>query len=466
MRTHQISAGETLSSIAARYGTTVDALAAANGIQNKNLIIAGASLSVPDRFDGGAPQGGGPGSQRTTSGDSFAATRGPVYDGRTPAPGTTNTNAAYPASPPVRGNPRQRNPATYDNVINQFAVANNPRYAQRNGNTYCNIFAWDVMSAMGVTLPHWVYRNGAPAEYAAPGAYELDANGGHRWLNQHGSAHGWRQVGAAEAQRLANAGHPTVVSYDSGNSTPGHIAVVRPGQINDRGPVIAQAGAVNINYSRVADRFGTVPVQYWVNDRGTPVNNPGPRPPGGGTPTTPQPQPVPGGVPQANLVFDGGRRYRPEVEQLQRALVEAGYMTRADMNTGPGYYGPRTKAAVAKLQARYGIADDGTHFGPQTRAALTRALSGAGGGGGPAGVPQENLVYSGGTRHEPAVERLQRALIQAGFMTDAQFRTGPGYYGPLTRSAVAKLQAKHGIADDGTHYGPLTRAALIRELQS
>lgn len=79
-----------------------------------------------------------------------------MFDGRTPAPGTTNTNAAYPASPPVRGNPQMRTRATYDNVVNQFAVGSNPRYAQRNGNTYCNIFAWDVMSAMGATLPHWV----------------------------------------------------------------------------------------------------------------------------------------------------------------------------------------------------------------------------------------------------------------------------------------------------------------------
>ena len=38
---HTVVAGDTLGKIAARYGTTVDALAAINGIQNKNLIRVG-----------------------------------------------------------------------------------------------------------------------------------------------------------------------------------------------------------------------------------------------------------------------------------------------------------------------------------------------------------------------------------------------------------------------------------------
>ena len=38
---HTVAAGDTLGKIAARYGTTVDALAAINGIKNKNLIRVG-----------------------------------------------------------------------------------------------------------------------------------------------------------------------------------------------------------------------------------------------------------------------------------------------------------------------------------------------------------------------------------------------------------------------------------------
>ncbi len=47
MSSYQIRNGDTLSGIAARYHTTVGALAKLNGIHNVNLIIAGHSLRLP-----------------------------------------------------------------------------------------------------------------------------------------------------------------------------------------------------------------------------------------------------------------------------------------------------------------------------------------------------------------------------------------------------------------------------------
>lgn len=44
---YQIRRGDTLSALAARFGTSVSALAKANGIKNVNLIYAGATLRVP-----------------------------------------------------------------------------------------------------------------------------------------------------------------------------------------------------------------------------------------------------------------------------------------------------------------------------------------------------------------------------------------------------------------------------------
>ena len=46
-KTYTIQAGDTLSGIAEKYGTTVDALVKANGIKDKNLIIAGNPLIIP-----------------------------------------------------------------------------------------------------------------------------------------------------------------------------------------------------------------------------------------------------------------------------------------------------------------------------------------------------------------------------------------------------------------------------------
>lgn len=51
MPTYTIKKGDNLSTIAKRYGTTVNALMKANGVngvKNKNLIITGKKLTVPD----------------------------------------------------------------------------------------------------------------------------------------------------------------------------------------------------------------------------------------------------------------------------------------------------------------------------------------------------------------------------------------------------------------------------------
>ncbi len=46
-RHHRVAAGETLTAIARRYGTTIAAIAAANGIANPSRIRAGSVLSIP-----------------------------------------------------------------------------------------------------------------------------------------------------------------------------------------------------------------------------------------------------------------------------------------------------------------------------------------------------------------------------------------------------------------------------------
>jgi len=80
--THTVRAGDTLAKIAARYGTTVSALASANGIANPNLIVVGRSLQLQGGSGAGssaapaAPSGGGtqlPGQRHTVQrGDTIA----------------------------------------------------------------------------------------------------------------------------------------------------------------------------------------------------------------------------------------------------------------------------------------------------------------------------------------------------------------------------------------------------------
>ncbi len=57
------------------------------------------------------------------------------------------------------------------------------------------------------------------------------------------------------------------------------------------------------------------------------------------------------------------------VTQLQQRLVAAKFMTQNDFRSGPGVYGPRTEAAVKRLQAHVGLPVTGV-AAPSTLAAL------------------------------------------------------------------------------------------------
>ncbi len=346
-------------------------------------------------------------------------TSGLIYDGTRPAPGTTNTNAARPIDAPLKGDPNHRTAETYNNVINQFAVAHNPRYAIRDSSgdgikdTFCNIFVWDVTRAMGAEIPHWVdRRTGQPTTvYNYSQSRELDANATMDWLRQHGAQHGWRRVSAEEAQRLANEGHPTMVGWKNPSGI-GHVAIVRPGNINERGPAIAQAGSTNVNYAHVRDTFGNRPVEYWVNDRGRAASGPAPAPTP--TPQPPAPTPPPAtppsttppttGLPQATL-RQGDRG--EAVRTLQQSLIRLGYMTEAAYNTGPGIFGPRTDAALRAFQRDAGITVDGI-YGPQTRQALTQALARVQGSASTYTVRPGDTLSQIAQRHGTTVDELVR----------------------------------------------------------
>jgi predicted chitinase len=392
---HTIRSGETLSSIARRYNSTVDAIAKANNIQNPDLIHSGRQLTIPDGFDAGPRPSSGPQqgdgfdsrpASNTAPGSIPSAAAG-QFNGTQAASGTTNTDAWIPVDAPLKGDPANRNADTYADVIDQFAVGNNPRYAPRGGNTYCNIFAWDVTKAMGAEIPHWVDGAGNPTGVGQ--GRELDANGGHLWLQNQGPSHGWREVSAEEAQQMANQGHPTVASWHNPGGI-GHIAVVRPGEINERGPAIAQAGASNFNEGHVRDSFGNADVKYFVNDRGTatqapssptsspssPGETPSPSSPGETPPAASETSAPRFSVPQSDLQrgMEGA-----EVEQLQTALVDMGYMTQAQMDTGPGIFGPQTESSLKRFQAENGVPSTG-YYGPLTREALTRKAGESSGG--------------------------------------------------------------------------------------
>jgi len=65
----------------------------------------------------------------------------------------------------------------------------------------------------------------------------------------------------------------------------------------------------------------------------------------------------------------------PQVLKLQEALVKLGYMTREELATGPGIFGPRTWRALAHFKGAHGLKKLGV-YGPKAAEALARALAG------------------------------------------------------------------------------------------
>jgi len=188
----------------------------------------------------------------------------------------------------------KRGPAAYSQIINLFNVGDNSfnstsgnftsstynaRYNQiistngspytKTGN-YCNIFGWDVMTAMTVHFPHWVVTSSQEPVVPPPGngssggipsnassCSELTSNGMYTWMTNYGKTYGWTEVDPTIAQNRANNGFPTVTMGYSVSSGSGHIQIVRPeggggtSYSNTSGCAVAQAGAMNFNYGNV-----------------------------------------------------------------------------------------------------------------------------------------------------------------------------------------------------------------------
>lgn len=255
IETHEVQPGETLSKIAQHFNLTLGELLAANPqITNPNIIMIGEVLNIP---------GSGPVTQPPPI-PGLAVT----FDGEHPAPGTVSLSRAALIFPPLTNSPGNRQRNIYDQVINQFAVARNSRYIATGGKTFCNIFSWDVTRAMGATIPHWINAAGEIMEPFSQNASEVNVNGTLGWIERFGPNHGWSPTDAQGAQEAANQGRPAVAMRR--NPIPGrhgHIAMVRPGSINNRGPATAQAGSSNFNMGHLKDGFGDLPnVKFFRHD--------------------------------------------------------------------------------------------------------------------------------------------------------------------------------------------------------
>ena len=183
----------------------------------------------------------------------------------------TPLNGWVPTTPAVRSTEANRSPQLYRAIVDQFRVETTPRYQPRDGKSYCNIFVWDVTSAMGAEIPYRTdSQTGEPWPEDTGNAISMSAARMDAWLERFGETYGWREADAQTAQYYANQGKPAVTTAGS----VGHVQVVVPsrdgGYDPQRGVTIAQAGGNLTSYTSIKRTYSDAvlreKVRYWVHE--------------------------------------------------------------------------------------------------------------------------------------------------------------------------------------------------------
>lgn len=184
-----------------------------------------------------------------------------VYDGRAPAEGLSLTHPETSLRAPVQSYPGQRTVIHTQNVINQYAVAVNPRYAARaqEPRDSGHLFVFDVMSSQHTTLERAFptsasghFRPGTPAEL-------------WKWLNETAPSRGWRAVEGPALQEAAARGLPVIALARTAAGP--RFAVVEPGPLGPGGkPLLASAHEPRGQRQMPEKIFGASAVRYLVHD--------------------------------------------------------------------------------------------------------------------------------------------------------------------------------------------------------
>jgi hypothetical protein len=192
-------------------------------------------------------------------------------------------------------------------IVETLNVSASARYESKDGKTFCNVYAYDLVTAMGGYLPRvwwmppaWRKIEGG-AEIVTPEelkrmrqhrekvsnviapiyhetVYELNANQLSDWMYATGPSFGWRKAGSmTAAQDAANGGQIVVMvvaQKDRTDGTSGHVSVVlaesKEHQAHRNGTDVvfplqsmAGGGMANVKYTRSPTPGEKTPGQWW-----------------------------------------------------------------------------------------------------------------------------------------------------------------------------------------------------------
>ncbi|HSP79687.1 MAG TPA: hypothetical protein VLQ93_14210 [Myxococcaceae bacterium] len=179
---------------------------------------------------------------------------GRTFDGTTPPPELTSRDVWKAINAPLQSRVGRRSAELYTQILNQFAVGHNPRYAEDGpGKPRGHIFVWDVTRAMSAEIPHFV------------GTRELSLGRTGDWLRHEGTMRGWRKINMEGALACANEGRPVVAMPK--DSLVEQMAMVRPGEPGPDGrPRLAAAALVRGNDLGCKEAFGVTALEYFVHE--------------------------------------------------------------------------------------------------------------------------------------------------------------------------------------------------------
>jgi LysM repeat protein len=177
-QTYVVQRGETLWSIAARYGTTPQAIVSANGLSNANYIYAGQRLTIPS--GGGSGTVAVNGAYTVRPGDtlsSIAARHGTTVSAIVRANGLASANYIYAGQKLAVPGGSSGGGASQTGGGGQV-------YTVQRGDTLASIAyrygttAWAVASANGLANPNYIYPGQRLRIPAGAGAAPVSVSGG------------------------------------------------------------------------------------------------------------------------------------------------------------------------------------------------------------------------------------------------------------------------------------------------